>query len=502
MRIRLVALIPGLALAGLVGGGVGLGLGIRFHGGLAGALPGRLGAYLAPNQSSLNNPPSATRAPSNDTPITLEDTVIYQCGMHNPPYEQGTPGNCPICGMPLQAVHVHRGAGGASGVGGITIDPAMVQNMGVRTAMPMVGKLQETVRAVGTLTEPEESHREINLRVNGWIEKLYANQEGMEVHPGTPLFDLYSPEITGAADEVIAARRNLDTARGMLSGLSNRGSQGESVNRAAEHGTPDDFLVRASQSALSAARRKLGLMGLTEAQVAGIEKLDKAPLTVAIVSPMHGHISAKRVIEGGAVKAGDELMEISDLSTMWLIVQVFEQELGGVHVGQKVTATVDAAPGKVFEGTVDFVYPHLDTGTRTAQVRVVIPNADHSLHQNMYAEARIEEGGGAMPAVLVPREAVLDTGERQVVFVALGGGHFAARDVQVGRTGSLSAADATRYVEVLSGVTANDTVVTSGQFLLDSESRLEEARKKFATPAADGTPAKPVTPGMEGMPGM
>jgi RND family efflux transporter MFP subunit len=258
-------------------------------------------------------------------------------------------------------------------------------------------------------------------------------------------------------------------------------------------------LTKAATSALAASRRKLALLGLTEEQVAGIEKLDKAPLTVTIVSPIHGHISEKRVIEGGAVKSGDELMQISDQSTMWLIVQVFEQQLGSVHVGQKVTAAVDAVPGKEFAGTVDFVYPHLDPSTRTAQVRVLIPNADHTLHQNMFAEARIEEDA-AQPSVLVPREAILDTGQRQMLFVALGNGHFAPRDVKVGRTGTV-ADDATRYVEV-TGITENDTIVTSGQFLLDSESRLEEARKKFATPGASGVPVKPVTPGMEGMPGM
>ena len=482
MRIRLEALIPSLALAGLVGGGVGLALGIRFHEGLATALPAYLTGHLATAGTTATSP--ATTAAGTST-TDADDVVIYQCGMHNPPYEQGTPGNCPLCGMPLQAVHVHRGGGG-SAAAQVTIDPAIVQNMGVRTTMPVLGKLQQTVRAVGTLTEPEESHREINLRVNGWIEKLYANQDGMEVHPGTPLFELYSPEITAAVDELITARKNGDTVT--------RGQGDKAL------GGADDFLAKAATSALAAARRKVGLLGLTQVQMAEMEKLDKAPLTVTMVSPIHGHISEKRVIEGGAVKAGEELLQISDQSSMWLIVQVFEQQLGGVHVGQKVTATVDAVPGKEFAGTVDFVYPHLDPSTRTAQVRVVIPNTDHTLHQNMFAAAQIEEDA-AQPSVLVPREAILDTGQRQMLFISLGNGHFAPRDVKIGRTGTLSASDSTRYVEV-SGITENDMIVTSGQFLLDSESRLEEARKKFATPGMPGTPVKPVTPGMEGMPGM
>jgi membrane fusion protein, copper/silver efflux system len=350
---------------------------------------------------------------------------------------------------------VHRSSGG------VTIDPVMVQNMGVRTAMPVLGKLQETVRAVGTLTEPEESHHEINLRVNGWIEKLYATQEGMAVTAGQPLFELYSPEITAAADELITARKAAVGAKG------------------------DPIMAEATKGALAAARRKLSLLGLTGEQVAGIEKMERAPATVTYVSPWDGHISEKKVIEGAAVKAGDEVLQISDRHTMWLIAQVFERELGGVKVGQKVMATVDAVPGKTFAGTVDFIYPHMDPATRTAQVRVVLENSGHVLHENMYAEARIEGTAPEQAAVLVPREAILDTGRRQMVFVALGNGHFAPRDVTLGRTGTLSEGVGTRYVEV-TGITVEDTVVTSGQFLLDSESRLEEARKKFMAPVGGG----------------
>jgi membrane fusion protein, copper/silver efflux system len=474
MRIRLVALIPGLALAGIVGGGIGVLAGMRLHKGMAGHLPTGPGAL---GTTSTATAPVASAAAG----AAADDVVIYQCGMHNPPYEQAGPGNCPLCGMPLQAVHVHR-----SQSSGITIDPVMVQNMGVRTAMPVLGKLQEAVRAVGTLTEPEESHREINLRVNGWIEKLYANQDGMAVTSGQPLFELYSPEITAAADELITARK----ATGNRGGDKEMGGQGDK-------GDASDLVAWGVGLAQEAARRKLMLLGLTEQQVAGMEKMERAPATVTIVSPSDGHISEKRVIEGAAVKAGDEVLQISDRHTMWLIAQVFEQQLGGVKVGEKVTATVDAVPGKTFAGKVDFIYPHLDPATRTAQVRVVLENPGHVLHQNMFAEARIEGTPPAQPAVLVPREAILDTGRRQMVFVALGNGHFAPRDVMLGRTGTLSEANGTRYVEV-TGITVDDTVVTSGQFLLDSESRLEEARRKFMQPAGGGS-GSPAMPGMPGM---
>jgi len=151
-----------------------------------------------------------------------------------------------------------------------------------------------------------------------------------------------------------------------------------------------------------------------------------------------------------------------------------------------VVATIPATPGKEYVGTVDFVYPHLDPATRTAQVRVVLANEGHELHENMFAQAVIEGVVPEKAAVLVPREAVMDSGVRQIVFMSLGNGHFAAREVKVGRSGAMEGKAGATYTEILAGLTENDAVVTSGQFLLDSESRLEEARKKFAMPEKVG----------------
>jgi membrane fusion protein, copper/silver efflux system len=201
------------------------------------------------------------------------------------------------------------------------------------------------------------------------------------------------------------------------------------------------------------------------------------------------------------VKAGDMLLQISDRSSMWLIVQVFEQQLGQVKVGEKVRVTVTATPGKEYDDSkVDFIYPHLDPSTRTAKVRVVIPNPSHDLHENMFAQAVIEAQPREKPVVLVPREAVMDSGVRQIVFLDEGNGHFQAKEVAVGHSGVLNDAAAggsnATYTEILSGVTEKDKVVTSGQFLLDSESRLEEARKKFASPTGRSGGAADPMPGM------
>jgi len=227
-----------------------------------------------------------------------------------------------------------------------------------------------------------------------------------------------------------------------------------------------------------ARKRKLELMGLSAAQIDEIAKLDKAPPSVTISSPMKGHIAEKMVVEGSSVRAGEKLMEIADRSTMWLQLQIYEQQLGQVHAGLKVRAKIAAFPEKVFEGTVDFIYPHLDTATRTAMVRVVLENPGHALHENMYATADVEVPEQAR-SLLVPREAVIDTGRRQVVFVAESDGHFTARDVSVGKSGRLSPSEP-EMVQIAYGLNAGEKVVTSGQFLLDSESRMQEAQLKFA----------------------
>lgn len=456
------------ACAALLAAAAGIAAGIRFRDELVELATGR---QMAPMAAT-----APASAPATGPVATAADEeggeVYYTCGMH-PQIVLPHPGVCPICGMPLTAVHLHHGST-------ISIDPVMVQNMGVRTVMAERGILRQTIRAVGTLTEPEQNHLEINLRVNGWIEKLYANQEGMPVAKGDPLFDLYSPEITAAADELITAHRAAEAGK----------------NQAGEN---DGLLGGASAQVLAAARRKLSLLGLSDEQVAAIEKMDKAPATIKITSPMDGHIAQKSVIEGSAVKVGEKLMEIADRHTMWLVVQVYERQLGLVKAGAPVKATVAAMPGKVFEGKVDFIYPHLDPATRTAMVRVILPNPGHELHENMYAEAEIE-GGDDQAAVVVPREAVIDTGVRQVVFVSKGDGKFLPQEVKIGRSGELSGgfggmegdtgAGQGEMVQVLSGLTENDAVVTSGQFLLDSESRLEEARQKFLPPPsqAGGAP--------------
>jgi len=309
------------------------------------------------------------------------------------------------------------------------------------------GVLRKTIRAVGFLEEAQPNQYDVNLRVSGWIQHLYANVEGMHVRAGDPLFDLYSPELRVGIEELIAARR----ARG------GRVTDGQGQGPA--------------RTLYEAAERKLVLWGLGRAQVSQLAARETAPETVTFTSPVTGHVVEKTVVEGAAVKAGKRVMRIVNHALLWLDGQVFEQDLPYVRLGQRATATVAAMPGQRFDGEITFFHPHVDPMTRTARVRVALPNPGLTLRPGMYGTVEIESELSDR-ALLVPREAVIDTGTRQIVFVTVDRSHFEPRRVTLGSTG----ADGT--VQVLSGLAPGETVVVSGQFLLDSESRLKEAIEK------------------------
>jgi RND family efflux transporter MFP subunit len=324
-------------------------------------------------------------------------------------------------------------------VGALTIDPVVVQNMGIRVAEARMGAVRRTIRAAGYLAEAEPNVRDVNLRVSGWIEHLHADTVGMHVEAGAPLFDLYSPELQVAVDELIASR-----GRG--------GDVGEAV-------------------VARAARTKLERFGLRAADVERLARLDRAPRTVTFTSPTTGHVTEKLVVAGAAVKAGDRVLRIVDHSTLWLDAQVHPQDLAAVRIGSAVRAVVDGMPGDPIEGTVGFIHPHLDPATRTATVRAPIANPRLTLRPGMYATVGIAPAA-APETVVVPREAVIDTGTRRVVFVALAGGKFEPREVTTGASGEDG------LVAIVEGLGVGERVVTSGQFLLDAESRMREAIQK------------------------
>jgi RND family efflux transporter MFP subunit len=370
--------------------------------------------------------------------------VLWTCGMH-PQVLRDEPGSCPICGMQLTPVAVDGHDAHADG-GAVVIDPATVQNMGIRTATVIEAVLGRSVRAVGYFAEAEPARRDVNLRVSGWIERLHADTEGMHVEAGAPLFDLYSPEVRVAVEEMIAARR-ARTAAG------------------------DGVAGAAAEATFRAAAGKLRLWGLDAAEIERLARADRAPDTVTIRSPITGHVVVKEIVAGAAVQAGQQALRIVDHSRLWLDAQVFEQDLRLVEIGRPARATVAAMPGREFAGEVTFVHPHVHPVTRTTTVRLVVANPTLELRPGMYATVDIDSP--PLPAApLVPREAVIDSGKRQVAFVAHAGGRFEPRQVVMGTEGDDG------MVQILSGLAPGETVVTSGQFLLDSESRLREAIQK------------------------
>ena len=387
--------------------------------------------------------------------------------MMNPPYISDKPGKSPM-GMDLVPVYEDRAQSAGAAV---VIDPAVVQNMGVRTAVVIEGPLQQTVRATAILAEPEPGRRDINLRVSGWIQTLYANIDGMAVKKGEPLFDLYSPELRLAIEELITARKSADRV-----GQDAGGS-----------------LAQTSAALIAAAELRLQTLGLTAEQIAELSGLEHAPAVVTFLSPIDGHVIEKAMVyNGSAVMAGQLVLRLADRSTMWFEARVPEGSIGRVREGQRAVARVNALPERTFEGEVVFVHPHLDEMTRTALVRMAMPNPDGVLRSAMYAIADIDVGS-ADPVMLIPREAVIDTGEKQLVFVSTGKGRFEPRNVTIGLSGEQG------LVQVRSGLKAGESVVSSGQFLIDSESRLREAISKFLAGdssggAAAASAAKPPTP--------
>ncbi|HEX7897862.1 MAG TPA: efflux RND transporter periplasmic adaptor subunit [Planctomycetota bacterium] len=388
------------------------------------------------------------RAPSAPPPAVKGE--LWTCSMH-PQVIRDAPGVCPICFMKLVPVRK-----GGDAPGQITIDPVLTQNMGLRTAPVEEGPLTMAVRTLGAFREAEPLRREVALRVSGWIEKLHAATEGVRVKKGDPLFDLYSPELLVAQNELLAARRAL--------------------KRLPEKA---DALLRAdAESLLESSRERLRLLDVPSDTIDAILAAGVAQPTITFRSPADGFVLEKDVVQGAAVEASKMLFRIVDLSTLWLDAQIYEPQLALIAVGRRATARVASLPGRDFAGEVVFVSPRIDPQTRTAVARLAFPNGDLSLKPGLYASVELSIPV-AEKTILVPREAVIDTGSRQVAFVAKGRGHFEARNVRMGAENGAGA------VQILGGLVPGETVVVSGQFLLDAESRVREAIRKLSPPATE-----------------
>lgn len=444
-----VSVVPGILLAGVLG----IWGGAVYHDSIAAALGVSNARHDQASADAEKNGSEMKVGSGQPTPTTKP---LYHCGMH-PWIIQDHPGTCPICHMELTRI---QGGGNEMGTGGpvVVIDPAVVQNMGVQTAAVTKGVLQKTVRTVGSLEVPETGLYDVTLKFNGYIDKLYADKTGMHIHKGDSLFDVYSPDLTVAEEELIAARKSVD---------------------AMSDASPE--ILKQARELLGSARRKLQLLDISDSEIDAIAKQDHAPKDITIHSLTEGHLEEKMIVDGSSVQAGMKLMRIEDHHELWLEAKVYEGQLPLVQVGQMADATLDAMPGKTFTGKITFISPHLDHMNRTTAVRIELANPDFALKPGMYATVQIHTRP-VEDAVLVPNTAVIDTGTQQLVFVQESEkGHFSPRLVMTGLTGDND------EVQVLSGLSPGESVVTSGQFLMDVESRTLEASQKFLA-ASTGSP--------------
>ncbi|MFQ5798504.1 MAG: efflux RND transporter periplasmic adaptor subunit [Bacteroidota bacterium] len=373
--------------------------------------------------------------------------ILYWRAPMDPTYISDKPGKSPM-GMDL--IPVYEGDAEVSGGPTVVIDPVTVQNIGVQTAPVEKMDLYRVIRAVGHLDYDEEKLYRVNTKFSGWIEKLYVDETGQEVRKGQPMLEIYSPELVTTQEEYLLAVRNAKKL-------------GES---------PFGEVSSSARSLLESTRRRLLYWDITERQIKDLEEKGIISKTMTLFSPVEGIVLSRMAEQGMHVKPGMDLYRIADLSTIWVYAQIYEYEVPWVKVGQTVEMELPYIPGKLFQGRVDYIYPYLDQKTRDVKVRLVFPNPGLDLKPEMYANVRIESRLGSAVAA-VPGEAIIRSGKRNVAFVARGGGKFEPRDVILGVEGQDG------YVQVLAGLQPGEEVVTSAQFLLDSESRLKEAIQKM-----------------------
>jgi Cu(I)/Ag(I) efflux system membrane fusion protein len=401
--------------------------------------------YDEPGAAPASTPASPKPAPA----PRGERKILYY---RNP---MGLPDTSPVpkkdsMGMDYIPVYADEGSNAVPGT--VTISPERIQMLGVRTQAASLQPMAHTVRAVGTVAVDERRIGVVNPKFEGWIEKLLVNTTGQTVRRGEALLEVYSPDLVLAQREYLVAR---SAAMDMA------------------HADP---MARDNAKAIAAAAlSRLKNWDISADQLARLQRTGTATRTLTLSAPIGGIVMEKAALQGLHFAAGDMLYRIVDLSTVWLLAELFEQDLAQIRPGQNANITVQAYPGRVFEGRVAFLYPTVNAQTRTAKVRVEVPNLDLLLKTDMYATVEIAAPAESATVLVVPDSAVLDTGTRQTVLVDRGEGRFEPRVIKPG-------ARAGGYVAVLDGLREGEKVVTGANFLIDAESNLRAALQAFTAP--------------------
>jgi Cu(I)/Ag(I) efflux system membrane fusion protein len=319
--------------------------------------------------------------------------------------------------------------------------------IGVKTVKVSLKPIQKVIRTVGRIQADEQKQATINTKIEGWIEKLYVDYTGRYVKKGEPLVEIYSPELLATQQEFLSilkwAKQSGDKKKDDALSL---------------------MIAKDANATLEAARQRLRLWDISENQIKQIEQTGKPVRTLTLYSPVSGFVTQKMAVVGMKVMPGEKLFDIADLSTIWIIADIYEYELPFVKVGQSARITLSYFPGKELSSKIDYIYPTISADTRTAKIRLTLPNPAGLLKPQMFTNVEIRISLGKK--LVIPESAVIDTGTSQVVYVDKGEGVFEPREVEMGLR-------ADGAVEVLRGIKAGEKVVSSANFLIDSEAQLK-----------------------------
>lgn len=374
-----------------------------------------------------------------------EKKTRYQCPMH-PNYTSDKPGECPICGMTLVPIEEekHEEMEMAMPEGTVRINPEKQQLIGVTFGRVEFKNLEKKIATVAKMTYDETKITDINTKFPGWIENLYVDFAGKLVKRGQPLFSIYSPELVSAQEEYLLALK----AKGYFEGKAY------------------SEVTDSTDTLLEAAKRRLLYWDITQDQIKELEKSKKPQKTTVFYAPFTGFVVEKNALQGKFITAGEKLYQLADISTIWVLADIYEYDLPNVSTGQAVSMEFSSFPGEQFVSKIAYIYPYLEEETRTTKVRIVLPNKDFRFKPEMYGNISIKFNLGSK--LTVPENAVLDSGKRKLVFVDKGEGYFEPREVKLG----IKTDDG---YEVLDGLREGEQVVTSANFLIDSESKLKSA---------------------------
>jgi Cu(I)/Ag(I) efflux system membrane fusion protein len=404
---------------------------------------------------------ASTGNPATPPPAKSERRILYY---RNP---MGLPDTSPVPkkdSMGMDYIPVYADEETPEGANVLRVSTEKIQRLGVKTAPVENTEIAHTVRSLGLVEADERRLYTVTLRFDGFIEKLYVNATGQTVARGQPLFELYSPDLVSAQREYLTAR-----------------------NAQAALAQSEPWMQSGMQDLAESSLERLRNWGISDSELASLEKQGKALHALVVRSPASGIVLEKSAVAGARAMAGDTLFKIADLSKVWVIAEVYEQDIGLIEPGQTVRAMLDAYPGRTFEGRVGFIYPTLNPATRTGRVRIELPNPQSLLKPMMYA--RLEIGTQAHRALAVPRSAVLESGRRTLVLVERGEGRFEPRPVKLGLRGE-------ERIEILEGLREDERVVVSANFLIDAESNLKAAVGGFGSAGSgEESAARPEPPG-------